>query len=91
MKHWKDSMDDMTFEGMDEVLSRIETDQKRANTFLFKINDFLNYEIAIPVAPVVGVAAAFLIALTLNFRTATSNETTYKITVINQWGQYENY
>ncbi len=91
MKQWKNSMDEMVFEGTNQVLSRIDDDQKSKSTFLNRMNDFLNYEIAIPVIPAASVVATLFVIAILNFSPLSTSETTYQITVINQWGQYENY
>ena len=91
MKQWKNSMDEVVFKGASEVLSKIDEDQNSKVTFLHRINDFLSYEIAIPLIPAASVITTLFVVAILNFSPPSTSDTTYQITVINQWGQYENY
>lgn len=91
MKHWKNSMDEVVFKGASQVLSKIDEDQNRKFTFLHRVNSFLNYEVAIPLIPVASVVATFFVVVILNFSPPSSSDSSYQITVVNQWGQYENY
>ena len=91
MKKWSESLDDMTFEGKESVMEYISREEQTKETILNRISRLLETEIEIPLAPVVAASVGFILVVTLQLKSFDKQVYSYDITVVNEWGQYENY
>lgn len=91
MKKWNQAMNNMTFEGKENVMARIESDLVKKESLFSKVSRFLDLELEIPVTPVVAFIVSAVMILSIQFTSIEERQYQYTITVVNQWGHYENY
>lgn len=91
MGKWQQSMNDLKFEGKDDVMEKIKSDIHGKESLKDKWSKWMNYELELPLAPLLAFSLAFLLVLSFTFEPLGSSNYSYTITVVNQWGQYEDY
>lgn len=91
MDKWRDSLEEIAFEGKESVLAEIMRQEESGFHFWSTFKHFMNREIEIPVAAAMS-ACVILVMLGVSV-VPTDKETayTYSITVVDQWGHYETY
>jgi hypothetical protein len=88
---WKESLDDVRFESKETVMEYIHKDQVRDRKWMECVKDLLNFELEIPIAPLVATALGFVLILAVQIKPLEEPDYAYTIITVNQWGQYENY
>ncbi len=91
MKKWNEAMEDIRFDGKNQVMQFIDSEENKRRSIFEKLLTILDHEIEIPLPSVVAIGLVFLLVISLQSFSNRDDSYEYTITVVNQWGQYETY